>query len=313
MVEGYSVAHSHHHDHHCHEHPLPDFRRAFFAGILLNTGFIIVEAIWGLKAHSLALLADAGHNASDVLALAMAWIAASLTKRKPSSRFTYGMRSSSIIASLANAVVLLVVVGGIGWESILRLTQPEMANSTTIMAVAALGILINGGTALLFISGRKSDLNIRAAFQHMAADMLISLCVVVSGALMLATHWLWLDPLMSLIISVLIIFSTWELLEESMVLALQAVPRHVDPEAVKEFLKRLPGVREVHDLHIWAMSTTDIASSVHLVMAGGHPGDAFIRNIAHEMEHDFNISHTTIQIEVGDMSDECPLAPDHII
>lgn len=305
--------HHHHHGPNCHHHPVPDFGRAFLFGILLNTGFIILEVIWGLKAHSLALLADAGHNASDVLALALAWSASWLVKRAPSTRFTYGMRGSSIIASLANAVMLLIVVGGIGWESILRLGNPETANNMTIMVIAAIGVAINGATALLFMSGRKDDLNIRGAYQHMAADALISLGVAASGAVMMFTGWIWLDPLVSLIISIIIILGTWGLLRDSAILALQAVPSNIDPTAVMTHLKSLPGVREVHDLHIWAMSTTEIASSLHLVMSAGHPGDAFLRDVSRQLEHKFKITHTTIQIEIGDTGSECPLAPDHVV
>jgi cobalt-zinc-cadmium efflux system protein len=307
------MVHSHSHGPDCHGHTPPDFGRAFLTGILLNTAFIVVEIIWGLKANSLALLADAGHNASDVLALALAWAASLLARRQPSDRFTYGLRGSSIIASLSNAVLLLVVVGGIGWESILRLAKPETAESTTIMAVAAIGVLVNGITASLFRAGRKHDLNIRGAYLHMLGDAAISFGVVLSGAILLKTGWLWLDPLASLVISALIILGTWGLLKESLVLALQAVPAGIDPATVKNYLKSIDGVSEVHDLHIWAMSTTEVASSVHLVMAQGHPGDGFIRNIAHQLEHDFKINHTTIQIEIGDTGGECPLAPDHVV
>jgi len=313
MLGRLSMAHIHHHDHDCHHHHATDFGRAFLIGIMLNTGFITIEIIWGLKANSLALLADAGHNAGDVLALAMAWMASTLARRKPSDRFTYGMRGSSIIASLANAVMLLVVVGGIGWESILRLAKPEAAAGAAVMTVAAIGVLINGLTAWLFMSGRKDDLNIRGAFQHMAADAVISLGVVISGALMIATGRLWLDPLASLVIAGLIILGTWGLLKESLVLAMQAVPKDIDPAAVKTWLKGLAGVGEVHDLHIWAMSTTEVAASVHLVMPRGHPGDAFIRDTARRLEHDFKIGHATIQIELGDTGSECPLAPEHVV
>jgi cobalt-zinc-cadmium efflux system protein len=272
-----------------------------------------VEIIWGLSANSLALLADAGHNAGDVLALGLAYSASRLAKRTPSSRFTYGMRGSSIIASLANAVMLLVVVGGIGWESILRLAHPEVAAGTTVMAVAAIGVLVNGVTALLFMAGRKGDLNIRGAYLHMAGDALISLGVVLTGGAMLLTGWLWLDPAASIVISILIVLGTAGLLKESLALAMQGVPAGIDPVTVKNYLKNIAGVREVHDLHIWAMSTTEVASSVHLVMPQGHPGDAFICDIAQRMEHDFGISHTTVQIELGDTGGQCPLAPDHVV
>jgi cobalt-zinc-cadmium efflux system protein len=303
---------SHNHSH-GHSHAPRDFTSAFFLGVLLNIGFIIAEVIYGLQANSLALLADAGHNVSDVLGLCMAWGAAVLAKRLPSERFTYGMRSSSILASLANAILLLVVVGGIGWESMMRMIHPEPAASLTMIYVAALGVFINGATAWFFMAGRHDDLNIRGAYLHMAGDAVISLGVVVSGMVMLYTQWLWIDPLMSFIISGLIIFGTWRLLRESLTLVLHAVPVGIDAVKVKEYLAGLAGVCEVHDLHIWAMSTNEVASSVHLVMPNGHPGDKFILDITQHLEHDFNISHTTIQIELGDGETACPLAPDYVV
>ena len=307
------MPHDHDHHHHDHHHTPQDFGRAFLIGIVLNTSFVITEIFWGLKANSLALLADAGHNISDVLGLALAWTAVILGRRQPSARFTYGLRGTSIIASVTNAVVLLLVVGGIGWESVLRLAKPEPAAGITMMAVAALGIIINSVTAFLFMAGRKEDLNVRAAYLHMAGDAAISLGVVISGAIIMKTGWLWLDPLASLGISILIVVGTLGLLKESVNLSLQAVPSFIDAAKVKSWLVSQPGVKEVHDLHIWAMSTTEVACSVHLVMAAGHPGDNFIKEIAHELEDDFKINHTTIQIELGDSGAECPLAPDHVV
>jgi cobalt-zinc-cadmium efflux system protein len=304
--------HDHGHGHH-HHHAPKDFGRAFLIGIALNAAFVTAEIFWGLKANSLALLADAGHNISDVLGLGLAWSAAILGRRQPFGRFTYGLRGSSIIASVTNAMILLLVVGAVGWESILRLAHPESAVATTMMAVAALGVAINGVTAFLFMSGQKEDLNIKSAYLHMAGDAAISLGVVVSGAIILKTGWLWLDPLASLVISILIVAGTLGLLKESLSLSLQAVPSSIDAGKVKAWLGSQPGVKEVHDLHIWAMSTTEVACSVHLVMAAGHPGDAFIKHLAHELEDDFKINHTTIQIELGDSGAECPLAPDHVV
>jgi cobalt-zinc-cadmium efflux system protein len=302
-----------HHDHsHCHHHAPADFGRAFFIGIVLNTAFVVAEVFWGLKANSLALLADAGHNAGDVLSLALAWVAARLSRRQPSARFTYGLRGSSILAAAINAVSLLLVTGAIARESFLRLSQPEESAGLTMMAVAGLGVLVNGGTALLFMSGRKHDLNIRGAYLHMAADAAISLGVVASGAVILFTGWLWLDPLASLVISVLIVLGTLGLLKESLSLSLQAVPKNIDAAEVKAWLAAQAGVKEVHDLHIWAMSTTESACTAHLVMPGGHPGDDFLRRVAHGLEHDFHISHATLQIELGDSAD-CSLAPDHVV
>jgi cobalt-zinc-cadmium efflux system protein len=306
---------SHSHDHtghsHSHNHAPSNYGRAFGVGIALNTLFIIIEVIYGLKANSLALLADAGHNASDVLGLVVAWVAVWLTKRKPNARYTYGLQSSSILAALANAVFLLVAIGGIVWEAIQRINHPEPVMGNTVMIVAAVGIFINGFTALLFMRGSKGDLNIRGAFLHMATDAVVSLGVVISGLIMLKTGWLWLDPVVSITIAFVIVIGTWGLLRDSINLALHAVPAHIDHAKVKAFLAEVKGVKEVHDLHIWAMSTTEIALSAHLVMPDGHPGDIAIKGIAHELEHDFNIGHVTLQIELGEA--ECALAPEHVV
>lgn len=298
---------------HSNDHANGDYGRAFLIGITLNTAFILAEVVYGLKANSLALLADAGHNASDVLGLIMAWGATLLAKRKPTSRFTYGLQSSSIIAALANAALLLLVTGGIAWEAMQRLGTPENVTESTVMVVAAIGILINGFSALLFMKGSKEDLNIRGAFLHMAADAVVSLGVVISGAIMLQTGWLWLDPVVSIVIAVVIIAGTWGLLKDSVALALHAVPAHIDPAKVKAFMEKEQGVKEVHDLHIWAMSTTEVALSVHLLMKDGHPGDEFIRHLAHELQEHFRINHSTIQIEVGDGDAVCALAPEHVV
>ncbi len=302
----------HHHDHCSHSHH-DTTGRAFIIGILLNSLFIMAEVIYGLKANSLALLADAGHNASDVLGLFMAWSAAWLAKRGPTERYTYGLRSSSILAALANAMLLLVVTGGIAWEAVWRFSNPQDVAGGEVMAVAALGVLINGATALLFMGRQKHDLNVRGAYLHMAADAAVSLGVVVAGALVLFTGASWIDPLVSLIVAAIIVLGTWGLLMESLGLALHAVPRHIDPSAVRSFLKTVPGVMDLHDLHIWAMSTTETALSVHLIMKDGHPGDAFIRSTAKMLQDHFGIGHATIQIELGDDYNGCPLSPGHII
>jgi len=295
-------AHHHHHD--------QGHSRPFAIGIVLNGAFIIAEVAFGLQAHSLALLADAGHNASDVLGLSMAWGAALLARRKASERFTYGLQSASIIAALANALLLLATLGGIGWAAIERFAAPVTPAAMTVMAVAAIGVLVNGATAWLF-RGDHHDLNIRGAFLHMAADTAISLGVVMSGAIILATGWLWLDPLVSLVIVAAITFSTWRLLRDSIRLALHAVPAHIETAAVKTWLSGLSGVREVHDLHIWAMSTAGVALSAHLLMPGGHPGDAFLVQVTHELEHRFHIAHATLQIEIGDGETPCHLGCEH--
>lgn len=298
---------------HTHDHGAQkmNFNKAFAIGILLNTVFITAEIIYGLQANSLALLADAGHNASDVLGLFLAWGAAILAKRKSSERFTYGLQSSTIMAALANAILLLVAVGGIILEAVKRFDSSQVSiNSTTVIWVALLGIIINGATAMLFISGSKKDLNIRGAFLHMAADALVSLGVVIAGIVMLKTGWLLLDPIISLIIAAMIIIGTWKLLTDSIKLALHAVPEGVDYTNVKTYLSSLPNVKEVHDLHIWAMSTSDFALSAHILM-NCQPDNNFIKEIEHHLEHHFNIGHSTIQIEVGDSSDKCSLAKAH--
>jgi cobalt-zinc-cadmium efflux system protein len=305
--------HSHHaHHHHRHSHGSRNFSFAFAIGITFNTVFVAVEALYGYFAHSLALMADAGHNLSDVGGLALAWGAFWLAKRKPSRRYTYGLRSSSILAALLNALILLATITGIIWEAVGRLRAPEEVASATIVTVAGIGILINAATALLFASGRKGDLNIRGAYLHMAADALVSAGVVVAGILIAYTHWNWLDPAVSLAISAVILFGTWGLLRDSFNLAVAAVPSGIDSEEVSKSLRELPGVTSVHDLHIWAMSTTETALTAHLVIPGGHPGDEFLHRVSHELEHAFGIHHVTLQIELGN-SATCHLEPDHVV
>ncbi|MDE3015931.1 MAG: cation transporter [Pseudomonadota bacterium] len=307
--------HSHDHDHHGHSHDHShtptSFGKAFAIGISLNTLFIVAEVIYGLKANSLALVADAGHNLSDVLGLFMAWGATYLAKRQPTHRYTYGLQSSSIVAALANAVMLLFVTGGICWEAIQRFHKPEDVAGTTVMAVAAFGIFVNGFSAWLFMKGSKDDLNIKGAFLHMLGDAAISAGVVVSGFVILQTGWHWLDAAVSIAVSMAIIYGTWGLLRDSMNLTLHAVPAHIDYAEVKDFLTNSQGVKEVHDLHIWAMSTTEVALSAHLLMQGGHPGDHFLKHLSHELQEHFRISHATIQIEMGDA--ECALAPENVV
>jgi len=302
-----------------HNHPHPNgpqaarFDRAFAIGVILNAGFVLVEWTFGVLANSLALIADASHNLGDVLGLLLAWGAASLARRRPSPRFTYGLRSSTILAALANAALLLVITGGIAWEAILRFRNPASIDAPVVIWVAALGILVNTATALLFLSGRKRDLNLRGAYLHMAADAAVSLGVVVAGLLTLATGWIWLDPVVSLAIVAVILLGTWGLLRDATRLALHAVPEGVDPADVRRFLERQPGVEEVHDLHIWGMSTTETALTAHLVMPGGYPGDAFIAELADRMDRDFGIAHATLQVETGAGAQPCALAPDHVV
>jgi cobalt-zinc-cadmium efflux system protein len=286
--------------HHSHGHSPPaGYGRAFAIGILLNSAFVLVEAGFGIWSGSMALVADAGHNLSDVLSLLIAWGAAYMTARPANSRFTYGYKSSSILAALANAGLLLVALGAILFETIERLFAPAPVEGWTMIAVAGVGIVVNGATALLFASGRKHDINIRGAFLHMAGDALVSVGVVVAGVAILMTGELLIDPVTSLLIVGVIAWGTWGLLKDSVKLALLAVPDSIDESAVRGFLAGLPGVAAVHDLHIWPMSTTETALTAHLVMPGGQPGDAFLHEIAHELEHRFRIGHATVQVETG--------------
>ena len=304
-------AHGHSHDHD-HDHGPKDFGRAFAIGTVLNAGFVVIEGTYGILSNSMALLADAGHNLSDVIGLLMAWGAATVARRPPTAKFTYGLRSSSILAALANAILLLLAVGAIAWEAVQRFSHPETTAGYTVMVVAAIGIVINTATALMFFTGGRDDINIRAAFMHMAGDAAISLGVVLAGLAMVMTGLLWIDPVVSLLISAIIVWGTWSLLRDSVNLALHGVPSGIDVAAVRAFLAGLPGVTSVHDLHIWPMSTTETALTCHLVMPGGHPGDAFLCEIVEELEHDFNIGHPTVQIEKGDAG-PCALEPDHVV
>ena len=303
------AGHSHSHDH-GHSHAPADFGRAFAMGVALNSAFVLIEAGFGLWSGSMALVADAGHNLSDVLGLLIAWGAAHMAARPANPRFTYGYKSSSILAALANAGLLLVALGAILFETIDRLFDPAPVHGWTMVAVAGVGILINGGTALMFMRGRKHDLNIRGAFLHMAADALISVGVVVAGIGILLTGLWLIDPLTSLVIVAIIGWGTWGLLKDSVKMGLLAVPEKIDEGAVRTYFADLPGVEAVHDLHIWPMSTTETALTVHLVMPGGHPGDAFLHDLAHDLEHRYSIEHATVQVEIGGEHD-CHLHEAH--
>jgi len=281
--------------------------RSFALGVGLNVAFVAVEATYGVLANSLALLADAGHNLSDVLGLLLAWGAIALARRKPTARYTYGLKSASILAALGNAVLLLVAVGGISWEAIQRFGEPAEVASTTVMAVAGVGIVINTGTALLFWKGRKSDLNVRGAFLHMAADAAVSLGVVLAGGLIAWTGWAWLDPVVTLLIAALILISTWGLLRDSVNLALKAVPTGVDLDAVRELLERETRAREVHDLHVWGMSTTEAALTAHLVSPEAPLDDRRLASLRQRLHDAFGIEHVTLQLETGELS-ECPVS-----
>lgn len=289
-----------------------DLGRAFALGVTLNLALVAAQAAYGVVANSVALLADAAHNFGDVLGLLLAWTATVLSRRSPTPRFTYGLRGSSILAALANAALLLLATGAIAWEAVQRFAQPQPVAGKTVIIVAALGIAVNSATALLFASGRKGDLNIRGAFLHMAADAVVSLGVVIAGVGIVYTGWLWLDPATSLVISLVIVAGTWGLLRDSLRLALHAVPRGVDIEAVRSWLAGLPGVAQVHDLHVWGMSTTDTALTVHLVMPQGHPGDTFVAGTCASLHERFHIGHATIQVEI-DAAHACALAPEHVV
>lgn len=290
--------HHHHHDH-GHSHAPNNFGRAFAIGITINLAYVGIEALAGLTTGSMALLADAGHNLSDVLGLAVAWAGLRLAQRPASARFTYGLKRSGILAALFNGVLLLFACGAIAVEAVRRLADPQPVPGTVIMAVAAGGILVNGITAWLFARGRAGDVNIRGAYLHMLADAGVSAAVVVSGLIILKTQAYWIDPALSLVVVAVILRGTWGLLRESVAMALDAVPDGIDAEAVADFLKSRPGVVTVHDLHIWPMGTTDTALTAHLVMPDGHPGDAALAALAHDLEHRFGIDHATIQIETG--------------
>jgi cobalt-zinc-cadmium efflux system protein len=298
--------------HHSHGHAQLSYGHAFAIGIALNLAYVGGEALAGILSGSLALLADAGHNLSDVLGLSLSWGAAVLSRRQPSGRFTYGLRSSSILAALTNAIILLVVTGGIAWEAIWRIGHPVPVASGIVVAVAAIGIFVNGGTALLFASG-SADLNVKSAFLHFAADALVTGGVVAAGIVIWLTDWLWLDPAVSLVVSAVIVFGTWSLLKSAIGLALDAVPEGVDAAAVRAHLLGLPGVTGLHDLHIWGMSTTETALTCHLIMPAGHPGDAVLNAMTQQLHHRFGIEHATIQIELADTDEACALTPEHVV
>ncbi|RXH37894.1 cation diffusion facilitator family transporter [Bradyrhizobium zhanjiangense] len=309
---GHDHGHAHGHSHgHAHVHAPASFGKAFAIGISLNTALVVAEAVYGYIGNSTALLADAGHNLSDVLGLVVAWGASIAARRVPSGRFTYGLRASTILAALANAVFLLVATGAIGWEAILRLRAPEPVAGVTVMVVAGIGILINGFTAMLFARGRKDDINIEGAYLHMAADAAVSLGVVVSAALIIWTGWLWLDPLTSLVICATILWSTTSLLRGSIDMSMAAAPKGTDLAAIRTFLLARPGVSGIHDLHVWPISTTETALTCHLVMPTG-AGDAFLMETAQLLKTSFRIGHTTLQVETHP-DNGCALAPDDVV
>ena len=301
--------HNHNHSKGHHHHPSPKSQgRVFIMTIVLNMLFVIIEFAYGFITNSTALIADAGHNISDVLGLMLAWGAIILTRKAPSKRYTYGLRSTSIMAAVANAMLLLVACGAIAMEAIDRFSQPPAVAGLTVSIVAAVGIVINGLSAWLLMRGSKEDLNIRGAYLHMAADAAVSLAVVIAGVAMFYTGWFMIDPIISLVIVIVIMVGTWSLLRDSMQLALSAVPANIDALAIDAYLRQLDGVTEIHDLHIWGLSTTESALTVHLVMPNGHPGDIFMDEIVQTLEERFFVHHSTLQIEQGTTNHSCSLS-----
>ena len=298
---------------HEHNHAPANYDRAFAIGITLNLILVVTQAIYGLSAHSIALLADAGHNLGDVMGLVLGLGAAVMARRPPTRRHTYGLRRASIMAALINGAILLLASGGIAWEAVRRLNHPEPVSGGIVAAVAGVAILVNGGTAALFLSGRKADLNIRGAFMHMAADAGVSLGVLLAGLGIRMTGWLWLDPVMSLAVVAAIVAGTWGLIREAVSLSLDAVPQGIDADDVQTYLESLPGVTEVHDLHIWGMSTTEAVLTAHLVLPGLTDDDAFLARACGDLHERFSIEHATLQLEHGDGAHPCSLAPVDVV
>lgn len=292
--------HPHDKKNHGHAHGPMNYDRVFAIGIALNVSYALIEVVAGFWLNSLALVADAGHNLSDVLGLLLAWLAVWLSRRKPSARHSYGLGRSSILAALANALLLLVAIVVIVWESALRFSHPQAIAAAPVVWIATIGIVVNAFTAWLFMRGSKTDLNVRGAYLHMMADAAVSAGVVVSALLMAATGWLWLDPVTSLMIAAVIAWGSWKLLVDSLQLSLDAVPPHINAEAVRRYLASEPCVEDLHDLHIWALSTEAVALTAHVVCPAGHPGDAWLARVCEELHEKHGIDHATIQVETGD-------------
>jgi cobalt-zinc-cadmium efflux system protein len=304
--------HGHHHGHgahgHHHHHGAPS-ARGFALALVLNGGFVVVELVYGLLDSSMALVADALHNLGDVAGIALGWGAVMLARRRPTAQRTYGWRKATVLAALANAMLLLLTVGAVAWEATHRLWSPQPVPGLTLVVVAAIGVAINGVSALAFMGGEgEHDVNRRAAFLHLLADAGVSLGVVVAGAMMMTTKWWWLDPATGLVVSVVILATTWSLLREALAQAMDAVPRHVDASAVRHHLEALPGVQEVHDLHIWPLATTEVALTVHLVIPAGRHDPSLLARLSGELREEFGIGHSTIQVETPETRDECTRA-----
>lgn len=296
-------------EHGTHSHGGGSYNAPFAIGITLNIAFIAAEISYGFSSNSLALIADATHNVSDVVGLALAWGAAWLIKRAPTARRTYGYRKSSILAAIANATLLLLAVGGILFESIQRVFHPEPIAATAVIFVAGFGVIINGASALLFLRGRRGDLNIRGAFVHLASDAGVSFGVIVAAIVGHVTGFLWVDPVTGILISILVLFSTWKLSRDAFNLAFDAIPSQIDPSKVRAYLASLPNVIDVHDMHIWPLSTTETALTAHLVRPQTIADDALLSRAARSLELEFSIQHTALQIEAGDPMYPCHLAP----
>jgi cobalt-zinc-cadmium efflux system protein len=292
------------HDHAHEPAALAGVGRAFAIGIALNSAFVVVEVVFGLFADSTALLADAAHNLTDVVGLGMAWAATALARRPPSDRHTYGIRRVTVLAALANALLLVAAVGAVAWEAVGRLRTTSDAHSTTMIVVAAVGVVVNGASALLFLNRRKGDANLRGAFLHLAADAAVSAGVIVAGIVLWKTGWSWIDPVASLGISAVILLGTWGLLRDSLHLALDGVPKEIELEEVRTLLRTLPGVQSIHDVHVWAMSTTEVALTAHLVMPWRDCPPSFLASLEHDLAERFGISHVTVQIDPPE-SDDC--------
>jgi cobalt-zinc-cadmium efflux system protein len=288
------------------------YGRSFAIAIGLNLALVLAQVLYGLFANSLALLADAGHNFGDVMGLLLAWGAFAIANWRPSARFTYRLSAASILSAFANSLILLVATGAIVWEAVQRFSQPQPISINIVIAVAAVAVAVNGVSAWLLSSGSKSDLNVRGAFLHMLADAGVSLAVIAAAFGIWLTGWQWLDPAASLLISVVILWGTWSLLRDALRLSLNAAPRGIEPAEVQRYLESLPEVAAVHDLHIWAMSTSQTALTCHLFTPAGHPGDAFLHRLAHDLDAKFGIAHSTVQIELSD-GDHCALQPEHVL
>ena len=308
-----SHSHSHHdHGHGVHGHQPSDFGRRFAATTGLNVALVAAQVFYGFNANSLALLADAGHNLGDVLGLLLAWGAFAVADWRPNSRFTYRLRGASILSAFANGLILLVATGAITWEAVRRFSEPESVATTTVIVTAFGAVVVNGVSAWLLSGGSKTDLNVQGAFLHMLADAGVSVAVIFAALGIMLTGWRWLDPAASLLIAAVILVGTWRLLRELLLLSLNAAPSSIDPAAVQHYLESLPEAAAIHDLHIWAMSTTETALTCHLVTPAGHPGDVFLHHLVDELRRRFNIGHVTVQIELSD-GGQCALQPDHVV